>query len=103
MASYPDRFYPEKAQGADGVIQFVFTGNTSGAYHLVIRDGTLEVEAGEHVDPTVTVSAPGEAWLAVNNGESSPLQLLMQGKLKVKGSLAMAGKFQSMFKPGSEL
>ncbi len=103
MASYRDRFYREKAKGVDGVIQFVFTGEGGGEYHLLIRDQKLDVVEGEHPNPTVTVTAPAQEWVAVNNGEVGPMGLLMQGKLKVRGSLAMAGKFQTMFKPGSEL
>ena len=103
MASYPSRFYPEKAAGVDGVIQFVFLGEGGGEYHLLIRDRKLDVVRGEHPDPTVTVTVPAHDWLDVNNGEVGPMTLLMQGKLKVKGSLGMAAKFQTMFKPGSEL
>lgn len=103
MASYPNRFYPEKAAGVDGVIQFVFSGEGGGEYHLLIRDKRLDVVRGEHPDPTVTVTVPARDWLDVNNGEVGPMALLMQGKLKVKGSLGMAAKFQTMFKPGSEL
>ena len=37
-------------------------------------------------------------WLRVNNGETNAMGLLMQGRLKVKGSLPLATKFQSMFR-----
>ncbi len=103
MASYPGRFYPEKAKGVDGAIQFVFTGEGGGEYHLLIRDQELDVVSGEHPKPAVTVTVRAEDWLKVNNGDVGPMALLMQGKLKVKGSLGMAAKFQTMFQPGSEL
>lgn len=102
MASYPSRFYPGKAKGVDGAIQFVFTGEGGGEYHLLIRDQELDVVSGEHPKPAVTVTVRAEDWLKVNNGDVGPMALLMQGKLKVKGSLGMAAKFQMMFKPGSE-
>ena len=70
---------------------------------MLIRDKKLDVVAGEHPDPTVVVKVPAEEWIKVNNGQVGPMGLLMQGKLKVKGSLGMASKFQTMFKPGSEL
>lgn len=103
MASYHDRFYAEKARGVDGVIQFIFTGDRGGEYHMWIHDGQLDIEEGHHPEPSVTVTAPAEDWVGVNNGETSPMGLLMQGKLKVKGSLATATKLQTLFKPGSEL
>ena len=103
VASYPGRFYPDRAKGVDGVIQFIFTGQSGGAYFLVIHDQQLDVEEGDHPDPTVTITVPAEAWLQVNNGETSPMGLLMKGQLKVRGSLAMATKFQTLFRPGAEL
>jgi len=95
--SYPDRFLPSEASGVDGVVQLDLTGDGGGVYQLIIRDQQLTVEEGPHEDPTVTVTVPAEAWLRVNNGEVSAMALMMQGKLKVKGSLPMATTFQSMF------
>lgn len=103
MASYPDRFYPDESEGVDGVIQFDFSGEGGGQYHLLIRDNELDVVEGEHPDPTVVVKVPADEWIRVNNGAVGPMGLLMQGKLKVTGSLGMASKFQTMFNPGSEL
>ena len=101
--SYKDRFKPSEAAGVDGVVQLVFTGEGGGAYQMIIKNQELTIEEGQHEDPTVTVTASAEDWLKVNNGEVNPMGLLMQGKLKVKGSLPMATKFQSMFQRGSEL
>lgn len=103
MASYPQRFYPDRAEGVDGVIQFIFTGDGGGAYYLDIDGRVLDVVQGDHPDPTVTVTVPAADWLQVNNGETNPMGLLMKGRLKVKGSLALATKFQQLFRPGSEL
>ncbi|MDX1548431.1 MAG: SCP2 sterol-binding domain-containing protein [Rhodothermales bacterium] len=97
MASYPDRFIPSAAAGVDGVVQLDLTGEGGGQYQLIIRDQTLRIEEGPHADPTVTVTVDADDWLKVNNGEANAMALLMQGRLKVKGSLPMATKFQTMF------
>lgn len=97
IASYPARFKPEKAEGVDAVVQLTVTGSGGGTYQLVIDDGTLDVREGDHPDPTLTATVSASDWLRVNNGEVSPMTLLMQGKLKFRGSLPMALKFRSMF------
>jgi len=97
IASYPDRFKPEVAQDTNAVVQLCITGEDGGMYHMVIQEGTLVVEEGTYDDPTLTATVDAEDWLRVNNGEVSPMTLLMQGKLKFSGSLPMALKFRSMF------
>jgi putative sterol carrier protein len=100
VESYKGRFLPEEAKGVDGVIQLNLTGEGGGGYKMKIQEQTLTITEGEHPEPTVTVTADAEDWLRVNNGETNPMGLLMQGKLKVKGSLPMATKFQTMFRRG---
>ena len=36
-------------------------------------------------------------WLRLHNGEANPMGLMMKKKLKVKGDLAMATKFPTLF------
>lgn len=95
--SYPRRFKPEKAEGVEGVVQMHFTGDGGGHYFMVIEDQTVTVQEGTYDHPTMSVTAPAEAWLALNNGEAGPMALLMQGKLKFSGSMPMALKFRSLF------
>ncbi len=97
IQSYQERFQPDQASGVDGIVQLNLTGEGGGPYYMIIKDQQLEVVEGEHDDPTVTVTTSAEDWLKINNGESNPMALMMQGKLKVKGSLPMATKFQGMF------
>lgn len=102
IESYENRFLPEQAVGVDGVVQLNFTGDGGGSYYMVIKEQHLTVKEGEHHEPTVTVTASAEDWLKVNNGEANPMALMMQGKLKVSGSLPMATKFQTMFRRGAQ-
>ena len=97
IASYPDRFKPEKAADTDAVVQLRFAGEGGGDYQLVIQDGELEIQEGLHDDPTLTATVDANDWIRVNNGEVSPMTLLMKQKLKFSGSLPMALKFRSMF------
>ncbi len=96
--SYRERFLPDEAAGVDGVVQLNFTGDGGGAYHLVIREQKLELVEGLHEAPTVAVTVAASDWLRVNNGETNAMALMMQGRLKVNGSLPMATRFQSLFR-----
>lgn len=95
--SYPERFRPEKAEGVDGVVQLHFTGEGGGAYQLKIQDQQLDIEEGEHPDPTMTATVAAEDWIALNNGEVNPMSLVMRGRLTFSGSLPMAMRFRNLF------
>jgi len=100
IASYADRFMPEAAAGVEGVVQLSLTGDGAAEYQLLIGDGQLRILEGVHETPTVTVTTSAEDWLKVNNREEDPMGLVMRGRIKVKGSLPMAAKFQSLFRRG---
>jgi putative sterol carrier protein len=100
IESYPDRFQPDQAEGVEGIVQLNLTGEGGGHYYMLIEDQTLDIEEGEHDDPTVAVTTSADDWLKINNGQTNAMALMMQGKLKVSGSLPMATKFQSIFRSG---
>lgn len=97
IASYPDRFKPREAAGTDAVVQLRIKGEGGGDYQLFIQDGKLDIRDGVNEAPTLTATVDADDWIRVNNGEVSPMTLLMKGKLKFRGSLPMALKFRSMF------
>lgn len=101
MASYPERFKPEASRGTQAAIQLHLTGEGGGDYHLLIDNGTLDVREGTHPDPAMSATADAGDWIALNNGETNPMQMLMQGKVKFSGSIPMAMKFRSMFETAS--
>lgn len=97
MASYSERFLPEKAEGVDAVIQINLSGDRPASYVVTIKDQTLNIEEGTHDAPLLTVYSTVEDWLKLNNGEANPMMLLMQGKLRVEGPIQIATRFQTMF------
>lgn len=96
LSSYEENFDPTKAAGLDGTVQLSLSGDDGGEYAITIRDQDLAVEEGRHENPDVVVKTTAAHWLAVNNGKANPMMLMMQGKLKIKGSMAMATKFQAL-------
>lgn len=98
LASYSTRFRPEKAEGVDATVQMRFTGARARDVLIHVHDRQLDVEdGGTTADPTLTLSADADDWLAVENGELNPMLAMMQGKVKLKGSIPFATKFMSLF------
>lgn len=98
IASYPDRFQPEKAQGVNETVYMNLDGETPREIVLHVNDGSLDIREGEAPqDPTLTLSAKSEDWLAIENGELNPMMAMMQGKAKLRGSMPFAMKFMGMF------
>ena len=98
IASYPDRFQPEKAQDVDETVFMNLDGNEPRQITLHVHNGELDIRQGEApADPTLTLSAKSEDWLAIENGELNPMMAMMQGKAKLRGSMPFAMKFMGMF------
>jgi putative sterol carrier protein len=94
----PEAFLPEEAQGVNGVIQFELTGEGGGEWHARIAGGQVAVAAGRAENPTVTLTASAANYLAIINGDLSPMSAFMGGKLQIQGDLQLAMKMQKMFR-----
>ncbi|RUR32536.1 SCP2 sterol-binding domain-containing protein [Vreelandella nanhaiensis] len=89
------RFNPDAAKGMDDVFQFHFSD--AGDYYLVINDGTLDVQEGEHDDPSVSLSMSTDTLKGIMNGEINGMTAFMTGKLKATGNVMLATKLTSLF------
>lgn len=98
IASYPERFNAGKAKGIEATVHMNLTGENARNVVLDVNDGALDVRKGETPeDPTLTLSADADDWLAVENGELKPMMAMMQRKVKLKGSVPFAMKFMGLF------
>ncbi|HYE96685.1 MAG TPA: SCP2 sterol-binding domain-containing protein [Rubricoccaceae bacterium] len=98
LASYPARFQPDKAQDVDAVVHMNLSGANARDVLLHVNRGTLRVEEGTPLeDPTLSLVADADDWLAIENGHLNPMMAMMQGKLKLKGSVPFALKFMGLF------
>ncbi|GAA3908981.1 hypothetical protein GCM10022228_19490 [Halomonas cibimaris] len=91
------RFDPEAARAMHEVFQFHFTD--LGDYYLRIDDGTLAVEAGEHDDPSVSLSLSSDTLKRLMRGEISGMSAFMSGQLKATGNVMLATRLSRLF-PG---
>lgn len=100
LASYPARFNADKAQSLDDTVHMNLTGEGGRHVLLHVKHGTLDVvdhaEAAPD-DPSLTLTAKAEDWLAVENGQLNPMSAMMTGKVKLKGNPAFAMKFMGLF------
>lgn len=92
------RFDPQSAQGMDDVFQFHFSD--AGSHYLIIKDGTLAVQEGEHDDPTVSLSMSTDTLKGIMNGEVNGMTAFMTGQLKATGNVMLATKLTSLFPSG---
>jgi putative sterol carrier protein len=90
-------FQSDKAEGVDAIFQFDLTGDNGGKYWVKVQNKQPEVHEGQHADPTMTLTATADDYMAIVNGELAPVSAFMQGRVKVKGDMGLALKLQAMF------
>jgi putative sterol carrier protein len=79
--------------GAGGRLE----GEDGGQWHAAIGNQQLAVTPGVADNPTVTLSMAARDYLAMVNGELNAMQAFMQGKIRMKGDMALVMKMQKMF------
>jgi putative sterol carrier protein len=98
VEAMPEYFIPEKAGTTKATIQFDLSGANAGKWWVKIHDGQAETGKGEAEGPNLTLSADSNDYVKIFTGQMDPTAAFMQGKLKIKGDMGLAIKFQSMFK-----
>ena len=97
IQSLQRNFKTDAAAGVTAVYQLNYSGDDGGHWHLHVDNQQLEVKEGVYDDPDVTVTCKSEDWLKIANGEANPMMMMMKGKLKIRGSIPLATKLQSIF------
>lgn len=101
FARFPDLFRPERAAGVDSTVQFRITGGPDerphDTYEIVVADGacTVSPAPGPSYDVSLMMAPP--ELLKIATGRGKPTVLVMRGKIKVKGDVALAAKFPGFF------
>lgn len=89
-------FDPAAASDLEVVYQFEF-GDAEG-YHLIISHGDLEVHAGEHAHPSITLMFDRlDTARDVIAGPIDAMQAFMQGRIRSDGNLLLAMRLGLLF------
>lgn len=98
FSQLPGAFRPERA--GDRSISFQYeieTGRGVTYYYADVRDGACSTGAGKLPDPKVTMSMAIPIFLQVLTGTMAPARAFLTGKVRVKGDMMSATKFESWF------
>ncbi|TFH86850.1 SCP2 sterol-binding domain-containing protein [Billgrantia azerbaijanica] len=90
-----ERFDPQAAEGMDDVFQFHFSDADS--HYLVVKNGQLDIQAGEHDAPSVTLTTSTDTLKGVMSGEINGMSAFMTGRLKATGNIMLATRLASLF------
>ncbi len=96
----PAAFVPEKAQGVNATVQIDLSGEDGGTWVVNIADGKATVTTEAVENPTMTLAMDAQDYMDMVTGKLNPMNAFMQGKVKLKGDMGLAMKFQNMFKLG---
>jgi putative sterol carrier protein len=94
----PQYFQADKAGNTNATINFDLSGDQGGKWWVKIADATATTGKGEAESPNLTLLADANDFVRIISGTLDPTAAFMQGKLKIKGDMGLAIKFQSLFK-----
>ena len=94
----PQHLDAAKAGATNATVQFDLSGDKGGKWWIKIHDGVAESGKGEVENPNLTLLASADDYVKIALGQMDGTAAFMQGKLKIKGDMGLAIKFQTLFK-----
>jgi putative sterol carrier protein len=90
-------FQAQKAKGVHARYQWELSGPNGGEWWIDVSDGTYKMGKGKIDNPSVTFITSDADWVAMSNGKLKGTWAFMTGRLKVRGSQAVARKLKEIF------
>ena len=90
-------FQAQKAKGVHARYQWELSGPNGGEWWIDVNDGTYKMGKGKIHNPSVTFITSDADWVAMSNGKLKGTWAFMTGRLKVRGSQAVARKLNEIF------
>jgi putative sterol carrier protein len=101
---WPEQFRPERAGDVNAVVEWQVTHDDGGhdSWQIAIADGACSVTREGDADPDVTFRCgPVDLIRLIAGAEAGP-KLFVFGRLKIRGNLMLAARFQGFFaQPGA--
>ena len=66
-------------------------------YHFRVVNESIEVQAGTHASPSITITMKESDYLDMVNGKLNGQMAFMSGKLKIAGDMGLALRLQNLF------
>ena len=95
--SMRESFKADKAKGVHARYQWELSGAQGGEWWIDVNDGTYKMGKGKIDNPSVTFITSDKDWVAMSNGKLKGTWAYMTGRLKVRGSQAVARKLDEIF------
>jgi putative sterol carrier protein len=93
----PEAFRPERAAGANAVIQFNITGSEAGDWIITVKDGACTVTEGQAPNPDVIIKTPSDVWLKILRRELDGATAFMSGGFTFSGDMGILMQMGSWF------
>ncbi|SRR6266550_565314 len=90
-------FQANKAKGVHARYQWDLSGPNGGQWWIDVNDGAYKMGKGKIDNPSVTFITSDADWVAMSNGKLKGTWAFMTGRLKVRGSQAVARKLNEIF------
>jgi putative sterol carrier protein len=90
-------FQTQKAKGVHARYQWDLSGPTGGQWWIDVEDGKFNMGRGKIDNPSVTFVASDKTWVALSNGTLGGKWAFFTGRLKIRGSQALARKLDEIF------
>ncbi|XGV96206.1 MAG: SCP2 sterol-binding domain-containing protein [Leptolyngbya sp. BL-A-14] len=90
-------FQPNQAKGLNAVYQFLFTGQETFQFTVIIANQTCEIHDGLVNQPDLVVKADSKTWVGFLRKERNILLAMLTGKIRVKGGIPLLLKFARCF------
>ena len=90
-------FQANKAKGVHARYQWELSGPNGGEWWIDVNDGTYKMGKGKIDNPSVTFITSDADWVAMSNGKLKGTWAFLTGRLKVRGSQAVARKLNEIF------
>ena len=98
FAAMPKAFRADKAAGANVVFQYKLSGPQGGDWHLLVKDGALEIRTGVHPQPTTTLLMSDADFVKMTTGKLNAMEAYTTGKLKIEGDLMKSQLLGKLFR-----